>query len=223
MMTKNATGGDGDSLASVVGNAGLPDVVEELGEKLLDSLLDDGVVKEIPIVRFIVASYKTGVGVRDHLFARKITEFLANLNAVPFERREAFRHRMEEDPKQRKRVGESLVLILDRLDDTEKPVLVARAFEAFIEEQLDFTDLKRAAAIVDRTQVADLRLLRELSMDEMLPAHIALSLSSCGLLEIEMPPIERAHPVGQATWTMTEFGDRVLPILIRREDLAGDG
>lgn len=77
-----------DSLEQTLGDPGLQDSAAALAEVVLDSALDPGVTKDIPIIGTVVALSRASVAIRDRLFLKKLLHFLQELDAVPPEKRQ---------------------------------------------------------------------------------------------------------------------------------------
>lgn len=102
--------------------------VGNLGEILLDATLNDGVLKEVPILGTIVGVGKCIKNVSDIRFAKKLVAFLIPIKDVPPEwRMEAIR-RWEEDKDYRGKVGDTLLGMIERCDDTVKAIWLSRLF-----------------------------------------------------------------------------------------------
>jgi hypothetical protein len=61
------------------------------------------------------------------------------------------------DSKKATKLGETLVLLLDRLDDMEKPHMVAQVFAAFVRGKITFEVFRRLAAAIDLGSLEDLK------------------------------------------------------------------
>ena len=188
------------------------DILSDVGELTLDQLLDDGIVKNIPFLGTLAKLYKAGVGVKNYLFARKLQRFLSVLSNVSPNERQAFTQRLEDDKPFRKQVGETLLVILDRLDDMRKPDLVARAFVAYITEEIDFDTFHRMSSVIDRCFLPDLGSILGKDSQEKFPPHVAMSLTACGLLELE-----RFGPGDDALYLVTQFGKTFSRVVLRQE------
>ena len=70
----------------------------------------------------LIGVIRAAGSVRDPLLAKKLGRFLFALQSVPLDERQAF-HDSLMDRADRRRVGEALLLLLDRLDDMDKPEL----------------------------------------------------------------------------------------------------
>ncbi|MDF4560139.1 hypothetical protein P3494_26935, partial [Vibrio parahaemolyticus] len=65
-----------ESLVSTMGQR-LGGTGTELAEIAIDSVLDDGVLKDIPVVGTAVSLYQTGVAVRERQYVKKLVTFLS--------------------------------------------------------------------------------------------------------------------------------------------------
>jgi len=152
----------GLTLTDTLARSDLSSAALELGEIPLDAFTDSGVLRDIPVLGTLSALWRAGVTVRDHLFTKKLIRFLSSLKEVPSDRRSEMVARLEADPHFGRRVGEEVVLLLDRLDSTAKADLVGRAFRAYCEGLVDALTLQRINSAIDRILMADLRRLPQL-------------------------------------------------------------
>lgn len=146
----------GNSLLESVKSSGIDGITTEYLESGLDSLLDTGVLKDIPIVGTIISIYKTGYAVKDWSFIRKITRFLFELKKIPQQEREEFLSDLNKDSKLSNRVGEKLILIIEKLDDIEKADMLGKLFSALIMGKIDSDTFFRLSMYVDRVYINDL-------------------------------------------------------------------
>ena len=115
--------------------------------------------RQTPFPRAHTRGGQAGFDVRDYLFLKKLVRFLVALQEVEAEDRRDFQKRIEEDKGFRKRVGENVLLLLDRADDMAKPDLLGKAFLAFLSGAVTFEQFSRMAAGIDRCLLLDLKLL----------------------------------------------------------------
>ncbi|MBU3068266.1 hypothetical protein KOI40_00360 [Aestuariicella sp. G3-2] len=113
----------------------LADVVVEASEGIIDSQLADGVLKEIPVLSSIYGALKAGRDIRNTLFLRKIARFINEVAATTAEERAGFTNQFESE-EDLLRLGETIALLLDRTDDTEKPKNIGRLFVAAVKNQV---------------------------------------------------------------------------------------
>jgi hypothetical protein len=146
----------GPSLEETLADTQLPSLLVEYTEVALDTLLVDGVVKDIPIIGTLRGLWKSGVIVRDYLFVRKLLRFLGPLSEVPHEERVKMIERLHEDESYFHRVGDEILLLLDRLDSIKKAQYVGRAFRAYCKGYIDNDMLQRINYAVDKVLLGDL-------------------------------------------------------------------
>lgn len=139
-----------NSLDKTLKNSDLQNVTGNLAEVALDSLLNDGVAKDIPIIGTIIGIGKLSVSVRDSLLLKKIVSFISELNNIPPEKRRNIIEEIDSSKKYRIQVGEKLLYIIDKCDDHEKSQMVAKLFAAFIGGSMDYGQFLKAAASIDR-------------------------------------------------------------------------
>jgi len=131
-------------------------VLQDVAEVALDSLLIDGIVRDIPIVNTIVQLGKTAVTVRDYFLVRKVLLFLKGLNETTPEQREAFIKKVETDSKYQQRIGETLMMLLDRYDYLDKVSLMSKVLCGCIEGKISYDEFLRISTAIDRAFIEDL-------------------------------------------------------------------
>lgn len=202
------------SLLAVLGKSGGADLLQEAAEFSLDALLDDGTVKDIPVVGTIAKLYSAAKGAQGYVFAKKIRTFLIELQSVPEREREAFTQKLEKDKEQRERTAETLIVLLDKLDDMKKAPLLARAFAAYVRESVDFPTFQRLAAAIDRCLVSDLPILYDFSGPEALDGYVGDMLVSTGLVSVAAIPGIRGRGA-KTTYEMSELGELFVEVVLK--------
>lgn len=196
-----------DSLIRSIGKSGGYELLSETTEWTIDQLLQDGPIKDIPIVGGLLKLYKTGAGVREFLFIKKLQKFLFSLKSIPEEQREQFSGKLDTDPKKRSETGEKLLLLLEKFDESEKPDLLGRAFVAYIREEIDFETFWRMGRAIERCMVADLRFVHNFERATDAFSDRAFDLASCGLVELVAMPDIRG-PGAKNLYKLTDFGEQ---------------
>lgn len=128
----------------------------ELG---LDALLDEGVLKDAPMLGTVVKMCAMSKTIRDQLFVRKVWKFLRACPKFNDLEKLGFVREHLDDSQKAHKLGDAIVLILDKLDDLEKAEILARMFAAFVRKHIDYADFRRLAAGIDRAFVDDLKTL----------------------------------------------------------------
>lgn len=145
------------SAKEVLLGSDLSDLLVDNLEVVLDRLLKDDLLCEIPAIGTAVGVIKLGADIRNHLFLQKLLRFFDQLGDIPETERQRFVDKLQTDEKFRRRVGENLVSLLDRFDDVEqKPVLLARVFESYVSGIIDQPTFLKLSTAVDRIKVYNL-------------------------------------------------------------------
>jgi len=164
----------------------LNEIAVDFAEFGMDQLLDEGALKEIPLIGPIVRLFKGALDIRDKIFIAKIARFLFSLSNTGHIHRASFNQKINEDKKLKKKVGESLVVILDRIDDFEKPDLIAKCFGNYLVGKISYSEFRRLAVAIDMAFINDLRaLLGQIIEEDRYAEDHLTNLSRTGLVDFE--------------------------------------
>ena len=202
------------SLLSVIKSSGGNDLMKEAAEFSLDSILNNGFVKDIPVVGTIANLYKGAIAVQGYVFAKKIRKFLTELTSIPKRERDDFSKKLEIDKKLHDRTAEVLITLLDKLDDLEKAPLLARAFSGYIRNEYDFITFQRLAASVDRCLINDIPMLERLQKPMGLDTYIGDVLVSAGLATIDAIPLVKSHN-SKTVYKLSPLGHLFLQVVVK--------
>ncbi|QCS48848.1 hypothetical protein FEK30_05035 [Picosynechococcus sp. PCC 11901] len=111
-------------------------LVESLGEFALDSLLKDGVFKDIPGFSLLLAAIKAPKTWSDYQFQKNLKRFCKPLISISEVDKQTFLNRLENQEQFRQRVGKNLLLLLSQIDDIRKPELIGRVFGYLIKGKI---------------------------------------------------------------------------------------
>jgi len=134
----------------------------DLAEVTLDSLMNNGILKDLPIISSLVGITKFGLRTRELLLLRKILKFLTQLDSTTIEERQRFIANVETKETYNKKVGLALILILDKLEDLEKPEIIGKILAANIKGAIDYQTFLRLSYIVQKLFIPDLAYLRKI-------------------------------------------------------------
>src|SRR3990167_6755027 len=147
-----------EDVLALIKSSDLQDSVADLSEAGLDQLLQAGFMRDVPVLGGIIGAIRTAGSIRDLLLAKKLARFIRGLQSVPIADRQAF-DRSLAAPEERRRIGEALLLLLDRLDEMSTPELVARLFREYMRGEIGFVMFQRMATAVDRLNLGDFEVL----------------------------------------------------------------
>jgi len=188
------------SIIDSIAKAELVGLGADVTEVTLDALLDDDLLQSIPIVATVGRIYRVVVTIRDRLFLRKVLSFLKELADVPADDRRQFAEQLDKDVGTRSKAGAALALLLERLDDLEKPQIVGRLYKARLEGRLSFDELRRFCMVVERAHLPDLIGLAKLPPGQGVDELAAPYLYALGLVSITGEDYGTFDGIGAATY-----------------------
>lgn len=177
----------------------------ELG---LDSILDDGVTKDIPILRTCVSLARVGLNIRDKLYTKKIFDFLCQISNTTQEQREDFIWKYCQDIR---RFENAVLLILEQADSIEKSTLIGKIFRACILDKINYDEALKLSSMVNRVFWGDLKELIN-NVNVKIDEHNQ-SLVMAGLFIITDSPGFRGHyDFGGIKYKITKYGECLIQI-----------
>lgn len=181
--------------------------------KLLIATAAEAMLEAVPALKLPVKFFRAAQSIRDELFARKVAAFLEVMAGVDESDRRRFIDELAADAGSRDKAGTALMLLLDRLDDVEKPTVVGRLYLAALQRRITFADLRRFCTIVDRAHFPDLLALAQLTPGDRIDPVSAPLLNALGLAVATRENYGTLADVdpGAETWyELNELGRRFL-------------
>lgn len=142
-------------------NGEISDVISDLAEIGLDSLFDEGVLREIPFISTAVSVYRIGRSISERHYIKKLLVFLKSVNEkiVDEDKRRLYMQRISNDPNKRSKELEYVLIIIDRYVGYDKPTMLAKLYLAFLEGNLSWREFALYAEITDRFIIGDYDML----------------------------------------------------------------
>lgn len=150
------------SLLDSVANSELSDIGTDIAEFGVDAALDPGVLESLPVVGVLKKLHNLAKSVQNRLFLRKLLRFLMEFDNVPFEDRQKQILKLLDNQEESKRVGESLLFLIARINHVDKPMMVARAFKAYLQESISPQQFESLTHAIDAVDVSALPTLLEI-------------------------------------------------------------
>jgi hypothetical protein len=126
-------------------------------EAVVDAATHDEVLKNIPVVGTAVKLLRAAGDIRDKMFAAKIARFLQTLDRTTPEAREKIRQKIASSADEARAVGETLLLVLDKITALEKAEIMAYVFIAYTSEHVRPPDFLRLLDAIDVAFIYDLK------------------------------------------------------------------
>ena len=122
----------------------------------MDQTFADGFLRDVPIIGTAYKMAMLGKSVSDHIFITKLARFLKALEDVPEHELASFRHEFDNGEISARKVGEALVLAIDRVDDSDKLPLLARIFRAYVGKTISYVEFRQIYVAVDSSTISDI-------------------------------------------------------------------
>ena len=146
-----------------------PAVIGDYIEMGIDSLIDNEIAKEIPIVSTIVGVLKFGKNVHDRNLLKQTVVFINEFNTgtVDEEKKKEYKEKIEKDSKKCEEELGRVILLLNKFIDKEKSVLLAKLYKAYINEIINWKEFCEYSEVVDRLFLQDINLLEEIYRERL--------------------------------------------------------
>ncbi|MFS4457073.1 hypothetical protein [Maribacter sp. 2304DJ31-5] len=200
-----------ESIEKTLETSDLSNINIDLAELTLDAILEDGIAKDLPIVGSIVGISKFGIKVKEQIFLKKVLKFLTKLNKTTPEERSEFINRIEQTEKYNKKVGLAIILILDKLEDLEKPEIIGKLLTANIKEEIDYETFLRISYMVQKVFLPDLKFLQDIKDGKEVYYHKQDELYLSGLMITEDTGGARFD--GRNIYKISPYGEILLNII----------
>ena len=168
----------------------IADVGIEFAELGIDSILSDGILKDIPIIGTIVGVGKLAHNVHDRNLIRQTLTFINEFNKglISPEKIEKHRKKLHDNPKKLEEELGRVLILLDQNIDTIKSTFEGKFYVAYVDEKISWDEFCELCDITERLFVSDITNLREAYENNGVKGNATISyqhdrLNSVGLLE----------------------------------------
>lgn len=144
------------SLKKTLTDSDFQDLNVSVADTIMDAAINDGLIKEIPIIGIIVGISRTTLNIKERLFVKKLVYFLTEIKDIPKERRNKMISEINNSEQYGVKVGEKLLYIIDKCDDHVKAKLIAKIFATYLNEKISYIDFIKASTVIDRAMISDL-------------------------------------------------------------------
>lgn len=127
----------------------------------LDSISEDGIIKDTPFISTAISMYRIGHSIHDRHSLKKLAVFLDQINqGIQNEStRQRYIKKFQENKKFRDKELEFVLILIDRYVGYDKPQMLAKLFLSYLNEDITWTEFSVYAEIVDRFLPGDAELL----------------------------------------------------------------
>lgn len=180
----------------------------EIAELAIDQVIDSQILKDIPVVGWLAKASSLSNSISDVILYNKILRFLSNLDSINSSEKEKFRNKISDDKQFSRRVGEQLLLCIEKSDNLDKIDLLALCFDHFLTSDIDYAKFCELSHAINISLLGDLLELK--NKDRHKISYSCLKrLTNGGLSEYGLSSYEGEQDVGV---TLSDNGKRLLEI-----------
>ncbi len=133
------------------------DLISDISETTIDSFLEEGILKDLPILGLFFKGKNLVSTIQDKLLTKKILFFLKQLNETSLDERISHITKIDNSKKYRITVGEKLLYIIDKCEDYEKAEIIGVIFKSFILDKITYDDFLRCTISINSLSTIDLK------------------------------------------------------------------
>lgn len=134
----------------------LVDIASANLEPIFDSLLENGLLKDLPLIGNIANMLRLKGDVTNFLFARKLETFINKLQQHNIN----FIENKVADKEELKKIGTDLVFIIDSINNLDKAAWLAQTVVGLVEKKYDLATFQRLTHVVDNFSPPLIEVLR---------------------------------------------------------------
>lgn len=163
------------------------DPIGDITELGIDSLLDDGVFKDLPIVSMLVGVKNTYQNIHDRNLLKQTLTFIKQFNSgsINQEKLNKYRDMLNTDSKKAKKELGRVLIILNSTIDMEKSQMLANLYKSYINERINWNQFCEFAEIIKMLFLNDFNII------DLIYKHQITDTSG-----IEIYPIDRLTSLG---------------------------
>lgn len=133
------------------------DCIGELAEVGLDSILEDGLLADVPIISTAISVYKIGSSIKERHNLKKLVIFLNEINKgiLDSQKRCEYRLKFQSNEKFRNQEIEFLLVLIDRYISYDKPQMLAKLYLAYLDGVIVWGEFSVYAEVIERLLSVD--------------------------------------------------------------------
>lgn len=139
----------------------LSDACADMAEMGIDSLLDEGVFKSIPVVGLLVGIGKTAQNIHDRNLLKQTIKFINTFNEknISVDKVEKYKKRLQENSQYAEEELGRVIILLNSNVDIKKSELLAKFYRAYVNEKINWETFCELSEITSRFFISDLTVL----------------------------------------------------------------
>ncbi len=185
-----------EQFVEIIKSKDLKDISLDLVERVLDNKITEEVLREIPILKLLVATRNIYTSYTDRIFIKKAMNVLLEIGDISWEERAELASELDDEDESG---AEKILMAIDQLETTKKCKVYGRLCRLKALGKLKYTDdFLRLTKLIQDSYLDDLILVTDFEKGKKKEIHEGdyYSIISLGLLyqePSEQMPIQRNH------------------------------
>jgi len=202
----------------------LSDACRDFVEAGIDSVLDGGILRSVPIVNVLVGLGKTAQNIHDRNLLRQTLKFINAFKSgnIEPEKLEKYRRKLAEDPQKAEAELGRVIILLNRNVDLRKSAILGRLYSACVRGDMSWEQFCELSDVTDRIFLQDvgiLQAIREGRIDNTrnCAGYQAERLNSLGLVSLATQTMRFSSVDGfntEKALALSELGKRFVEYAI---------
>ena len=145
------------------------DVIQDYMEIGIDSLFENELAKQVPIIKTLVGIAKVGKDLSERNFTKNLIIFLNELNAGTIDREKLIKHqeKLNNDAKLAEKELGRILIILNQVIDNEKSYFLSKLYKAYVNEIINWDLFCEYSEMLNRLYLQDLNVLRQVNIGDL--------------------------------------------------------
>lgn len=140
------------------------DIVGDYLEVGIDSILENDALKELPIIKTFLSVGKVANNIRERTLIKNLANFIYELNSNNIDEDNLRKHQkmLSENPKKAEKELGRILIILDKIIENKKAILLAKLYKSYINRVIDWEKFCEYSEIILRLFVQDIGILTDI-------------------------------------------------------------
>jgi hypothetical protein len=158
-MNKNLS----KSLGKTLVESDLTEITTDVLETIIENeIIENDLIKSIPILNSIIGLGKTFKTISDFLFTQKLISFLSQISDIDKTDREEIISKIDSEEKYNNKVGNKLLHIIENSQDYITAKNIGKMFSSFLKNELTYSEFCKASLILNRIDYHDLEIFLQI-------------------------------------------------------------
>ena len=151
------------SFKETIFNENTIEVFTDMGEVCVDTLLEEGIVKSIPLLNVVYNLAQVGLQLRERKFIRHTQAFIEGFNKgeLSKEKIRDYCESLDNDSKKAEKELGRIIFVLDRNIEEEKSKILGLLFKSYISKKIDWIQFCELVEVTDKLFIRDIKILLE--------------------------------------------------------------